>query len=74
MQHISQGRESRRFARVRQQKFHVTTISVVRWFSLDILVQEKRDGGAAKRFFKRLLQGLQYRPKRLVTDGLRSAS
>jgi putative transposase len=39
---------------------------------LDILVQEKRDGAAAKRFFKRLLQGLQYRPKRLITDGLRS--
>jgi putative transposase len=38
----------------------------------DIVVQEKRDGGAAKRFFKRLLQGLQYRPKHLVTDGLRS--
>jgi putative transposase len=36
----------------------------VPWISngvvLDILVQENRDGGAAKRFFKRLLQGLQY--------------
>ena len=39
---------------------------------LDILVQEKRDGAAAKRFFRRLLAGLQYQPKRLVTDGLRS--
>ena len=39
---------------------------------LDILVQEKRDGAAAKRFLKRLLRGLQYKPKRLVTDGLRS--
>jgi putative transposase len=39
---------------------------------LDILVQEKRDGAAAKRFFKRLLQGLQYKPNRLITDGLRS--
>jgi hypothetical protein len=39
---------------------------------LDILAQEKRDGAAAKRFFKRLLQGLQYKPKRLITDGLRS--
>jgi len=35
-------------------------------------VQEKRDGVAAKRFFKRLLQGLQYEPKRIITDGLRS--
>ncbi|WP_043838643.1 DDE-type integrase/transposase/recombinase [Muricoccus aerilatus] len=27
---------------------------------------------AAKRFFKRLLAGLKYKPRRLVTDGLRS--
>lgn len=39
---------------------------------LDILVQEKRDGVAAKHFFKRLLQELQYQPKRIITDGLRS--
>jgi transposase-like protein len=39
---------------------------------LDILVQDRRDGTAAKRFFKRLLTGLQYKPKRLITDGLRS--
>ncbi len=39
---------------------------------LDILVQERRDGAAAKRFFRRLLSGLQYKPKRLITDGLRS--
>jgi putative transposase len=39
---------------------------------LDILVQDRRNASAAKRFFKRLLQGLQYKPRRLVTDGLRS--
>jgi len=39
---------------------------------LDILVQDRRNGTAARRFFKRLLQGLQYKPRRLVTDGLRS--
>ena len=39
---------------------------------LDILVQSRRNAGAAKRFFKRLLQGLQYKPRRVVTDGLRS--
>jgi putative transposase len=39
---------------------------------LDIPVQEKRDDVAAKRFFRRLLTGLQYKPKRLITDGLRS--
>ena len=39
---------------------------------LDILVQERRNGAAAKRFFKRLLHGPQYKPRRLITDGLRS--
>jgi putative transposase len=36
----------------------------------DIRVQEKRDGVAAKGFFRRLLTGLQSKPKRLITDGL----
>ena len=39
---------------------------------LDLLVQGRRNANAAKRFFKRLLVGLKYKPKRLVTDGLRS--
>src|SRR5918911_2567938 len=39
---------------------------------LDILVQERRNATAAKRFFKRLLRGLKYKPRRLITDGLRS--
>jgi putative transposase len=39
---------------------------------LDILVQERRNGAAAKRFFKRLLHGLRYKPRPLITDGLRS--
>jgi len=39
---------------------------------LDILVQPRRDAGAAKRFFKRLLKGLQYVPRVLVTDKLGS--
>src|ERR1700712_775051 len=39
---------------------------------LDILVQSRRDSGAAKRFFKRLLKGLQYVPRVLVTDKLKS--
>jgi putative transposase len=37
---------------------------------LDILVQGRRNATAAKRFFRRLLAGLKYRPKHLVTDGL----
>src|SRR3712207_3144013 len=39
---------------------------------LDILVQARRNATAAKRFFKRLLVGLKYKPRRIVTDGLRS--
>ena len=39
---------------------------------LDILVQGRRNAEPATRFFKRLLRGLQYKPRRLVTDGLRS--
>jgi putative transposase len=34
---------------------------------LDILVQPRRDAKAAKRFFQRLLKGLQYVPRVIVT-------
>ncbi|MBK1660801.1 IS6 family transposase [Paracraurococcus ruber] len=40
--------------------------------ALDILVQRRRHATAAKRFFRRLLAGLKYKPRRLVTDGLLS--
>jgi putative transposase len=36
----------------------------------DILVWERRNGATAERFFTRLLQGLRYRPRCLVTDDL----
>ena len=39
---------------------------------LDILVQKRRDKQAAKRFFRKLLKGLRYAPRRIVTDKLRS--
>jgi putative transposase len=39
---------------------------------LDILVQSRRDGAAAKRFLKRLLKGLHYTPSVLITDKLKS--
>ena len=39
---------------------------------LDILVQKHRNKRAAKRFFRRLLKGLRYAPRRMVTDKLRS--
>jgi putative transposase len=39
---------------------------------LDILVQKRRDQRAAKRFFRKLLKGLHYVPRLLVTDRLGS--
>ena len=39
---------------------------------LDILVQSRRNAGAAKRFFRKLLRGLQYVPRVIITDKLRS--
>ncbi|MEZ7240289.1 IS6 family transposase [Rhodococcus sp. GXMU-t2271] len=39
---------------------------------LDILVQPRRDAKAAKRFFRRLLKNLEYVPRVVVTDKLRS--
>src|SRR6202034_4586160 len=39
---------------------------------LDVLVQRRRDAGAAKRFFKRLLKDLRYVPRVLITDKLGS--
>ena len=39
---------------------------------LDILVQGRRNATAAKRFFKCLLVGLKYKPRKIVTDQLRS--
>ena len=39
---------------------------------LDVLVQPRRNATAAKRFFRKLLKGLQYVPRVIVTDGLSS--
>ena len=41
---------------------------------LDILVQKKRNTRAAKRFFRKLLKGLRYVPRKIVTDKLGSYS
>ncbi len=41
---------------------------------LDILVQDRRNATAAKRFFKRLLAGLGFKPRRIITDLLWSQS
>ena len=41
---------------------------------LDILVQSRRNKLAAKRFFRKLLKGLQYVPRVIISDKLRSYS
>lgn len=39
---------------------------------LDILVQRRRDKQAAKKFFRKLLKGLMYVPRVIITDKLKS--
>ena len=39
---------------------------------VDVYLQEKRDGAAAKRFFRRLLRSHGEEPRKIVTDKLRS--
>jgi putative transposase len=39
---------------------------------LDILVQRRRDKRAAKKFLRKLLKGLTYVPRVIVTDKLKS--
>ena len=39
---------------------------------VDVYLQAKRDGAAAKRFFKRLLRSHRGEPRKIVTDKLRS--
>jgi len=39
---------------------------------LDILVQRRRDKWAAKKFFRKLLKGLSYVPRVIITDKLKS--
>jgi putative transposase len=41
-------------------------------YVLDIFVQRRRDKIAAQRFFRKLLKGLTYVPRVLITDKLRS--
>jgi putative transposase len=41
---------------------------------LDILIQSRRDKKAAKNFFRKLLKGLRYVPRVIITDKLKSYS
>ncbi len=42
------------------------------WRAVDVFLQSKREGIAAKRFFKRLLKAHNGEPRKIVTDKLRS--
>ena len=41
-------------------------------YELDVLLQSRRNKQAAKRFFRKLLKGLKYVPRVLITDKLKS--
>src|SRR5258705_8203115 len=41
---------------------------------MDILVQSRRDKKPAKKFFRKLLKGLRYIPRVVITDKLKSYS
>jgi putative transposase len=41
-------------------------------YELDILLQSRKNKEAAKRFFKKLLKGLLYVPRVIITDKLPS--
>ena len=65
--HLDEG-----FLRVDGERRYLRRAVDQRGVVLDVLVQERRNATAAKRFFKRLLAGLKCKPRRIVTDGLRS--
>ncbi len=60
------------FIRIRGERYYLWRAVDQDGHTLDILVQKRRNTGAAKRFFRKLLKGLRYVPNRLVTDKLRS--
>ena len=79
------GKDLKRRAPQRGDKWHLDEMCLVMnkkkfwlWravdqdgYELDILIQSRRNKKAAKRFFKKLLKGLQYVPRVIVTDKLK---
>ncbi|MFC7738453.1 IS6 family transposase [Roseomonas sp. GCM10028921] len=60
------------FIRIRGQLHYLRRAVDQDGHVLDVLVQSRRSATAAKRFFRKLLKGLQYVPRVIVTDKLRS--
>jgi putative transposase len=65
-------RATRLFIRIQGELHYLWRAVDQHGIVLDILVQSRRDASAAKRFFRRLLKGLQYVPRVLITDKLGS--
>ena len=60
------------FTRIKGERYYLWRAVDQNGQVLDILALKRRNTGAAKRFFRKLLKGLHYAPNRLVTDKLRS--
>ncbi|WP_169055103.1 IS6 family transposase [Azospirillum sp. TSA2s] len=60
------------FIRIRGKQHYLWRAVDQNGVVLDILVQSRRNTKAAKRFFRKLLKGLRYAPRVVVTDKLRS--
>ena len=60
------------FIRIQSEQHYLWRAVDQNGIVLDVLVQSRRDAKAAKRFFKRLLKELQYVPRVIVTDKLKS--
>jgi len=60
------------FLRIRGKLYYLWRAMDQHGNVLEILVESRRNARAAKRFFGKLLRGLQYVPRVIVTDKLRS--
>ena len=60
------------FIRIRGKQHYLWRAVDQNGVVLDILVQSRRNTKAAKRFFRKLLKGLRYAPRVVVTDKLKS--
>ena len=50
------------FIRIRENRYYLERAVDQDYQTLDILIQKRRNTGAAKRFFRKLLRGLRYVP------------
>ena len=60
------------FIRIRGKQHYLWRAIDQNGVVLDVLVQSRRNKKAAKRFFRKLLKGLRYAPRVIVTDKLKS--